>query len=113
MLAFAQQGGCAYRVLACKNSRKENCSSVLIAMGLQSLVDLKSGADMSQNLEERRRTSFAGFLDSAMRAASRLTVHVDPAVRALANQIITDLKRIGREMPARCKFDSEVPRKTA
>lgn len=67
---------------------------------------------MNQLDEERRRTSYSGLLDSAMRAASRLTTHPDPMAKSLANQIITDLKQVRRQMPARRKFDTEAPRKT-
>lgn len=66
---------------------------------------------MSQIIEERRRTPYSGLLDSAMRAANRLTMHPDPMTKSLANQIITDLKQIRRRMPARRKFDTEAPRK--
>jgi hypothetical protein len=66
---------------------------------------------MDQIIEERRRTPYSGLLDSAMRAASRLTMHPDPMTKSLANQIITDLKQIRRRMPARRKFDTEAPRK--
>lgn len=68
---------------------------------------------MSQIVEDRRRTPYSGLLDSAMRAAIRLTTHPDPMTKSLANQIMTDLKQIRRQMPTRRKFDTEAPRKTA
>jgi hypothetical protein len=76
-------------------------------------MDSKSGADMSQIVENRRRTSYPGLLDSAMRAAIKLAMHPDPMTKLLANQIITDLKQIRRQVPTRRKFDTEAPRKTA
>lgn len=68
---------------------------------------------MSQFVEDRRRTPCSGLLDSAMRAASRLSVHPDPMTKSLAIQIITDLKQIRRQMPMRRKYDTEAPRKSA
>jgi hypothetical protein len=66
---------------------------------------------MSEIVEDRRRTPYSGLLDSALRAASRLTMNPDPVTRALAHQIVTDLKQIRRQVPARRKFDAEAPRK--
>lgn len=68
---------------------------------------------MREIVEERRRTPCSGLLDSAMRAASKLTMHSDPMAKSLANQILTDLKQIRRQMPMRRKFDTEAPRKTS
>lgn len=66
---------------------------------------------MEHETENRRRISYSGLLDSAIRAASKISSLPDPAARALANQILTDLKQIRRDMPSRRKFDTEVPRK--
>jgi hypothetical protein len=68
---------------------------------------------MEKPTEERRRASYAGLLDSAMRAAVKLSSLPDPVARALANQILTDLKQIRRLLPVRRKFDTEAPRKDA
>lgn len=72
---------------------------------------IHSGADMNQITEDRRRTPYSGLLDSAMRAATRLTTHPDPTTKSLAHQILTDLKQIRRQLPMRRKFDFEPPRK--
>lgn len=66
---------------------------------------------MNQIVEDRRRASYSGLLDSAMRTAARLATHHDPVAKSLANQIMTDLKQIRRQMPARRRFDTEAPRK--
>ncbi|OGB24493.1 MAG: hypothetical protein A3I66_10820 [Burkholderiales bacterium RIFCSPLOWO2_02_FULL_57_36] len=67
---------------------------------------------MSQIVEDRRRTPYFGLLDSAIRAASRLTTHPDPMTKSLGHQIISDLRQIRRQMPTRRKYDAEASRKT-
>jgi hypothetical protein len=66
---------------------------------------------MEKLIEDRRRKSYSGLLDSSIQAAIKLAGLPDPMVKVLANQIITDLKQIRREIPARRKFDIEPPRR--
>ncbi|MBS0309213.1 MAG: hypothetical protein JSS58_09600 [Proteobacteria bacterium] len=57
---------------------------------------------------ERRRRSYSGLLDSAIRNASQLACSPDVKVRAMASQIVADLLQVRRELPVRRKTDASV-----
>jgi hypothetical protein len=112
MLDFNQLTASAQLMLVCKNSLRSKSPHKISSKSYSIIIYSKSGAGMSQIVENRRRTSYSGLLDSAMRSATKLTTHPDSMTKSLANQIMTDLKQIRRQMPTRRKFDTEAPRKT-
>lgn len=67
---------------------------------------------MENAIKERRRTSYNGLLDSAIRGIGKLAASRDPAAKSLANQVLSDLVQLRREMPARREFDTKPPRPT-
>lgn len=60
---------------------------------------------MQEPVKDRRRTSFSGLLDSAIRGVSKLTAANDPTTKSLANQVLKDLLQLRREIPARREYD--------
>lgn len=65
---------------------------------------------MENAIKERRRTSYNGLLDAAIRSIGKLAASRDPAAKALANQALHDLMQVRREMPTRREFDTKPPR---
>lgn len=57
--------------------------------------------------KERRRRSYAGLLDSAIRNAGQLAASPDLRVRNLAAQILADLLQVRRELPVRRRTDAK------
>lgn len=68
---------------------------------------------MEQISKERRRTSYNGLLDAAIRGVGKLSSSHDPATRLLANQVLNNLTQLRRELPARRQFDTLPPRKAS
>lgn len=68
---------------------------------------------MEEMTKERRRISYAGLLDSAIRSGSKLATTNDAGTRALANQLLADLFRLRREMPSRRRFDTDAKNEKA
>ena len=62
---------------------------------------------MDQPIKERRRTSYTGLLESAIRALTKIASSNDPMSRALANQALNDLLQLRRDLPTRREFDSK------
>ena len=62
---------------------------------------------MESPVKERRKTSYTGLLEGAIRALTRLVSSGDPNTRALANQALQDLLKIRRDLPARRQYDSK------
>lgn len=54
---------------------------------------------------DRRRMSYAGLIDSAIRSVSKLTTVGDAASKGLAHQALADLMRLRRSLPARRQQD--------
>jgi len=65
---------------------------------------------MENAIKERRRTSYNGLLDAAIRSVGKLAVSRDPAAKTLANQALHDLMQLRREMPTRREFDAKPTR---
>jgi hypothetical protein len=63
---------------------------------------------MDQPIKERRRTSYSGLLESAIRSLTKLASSRDSMTKALANQALSDLLQLRRELPARRQFDSKL-----
>ncbi len=61
---------------------------------------------MESPVKERRKTSFTGLLEGAIRALTKLASSTDPGTRALANQALQDLLKMRRDLPARRQYDS-------
>jgi hypothetical protein len=62
---------------------------------------------MEEPIKDRRRISYAGLLDSAIRSITKITSSSDPVAKALANQALSDLLKMRRERPARRQFDAK------
>jgi|GEM_PF-3224932 len=67
---------------------------------------------MDIRTQDRRRTSYVGLLDSAIRGINKLAAGRDPVSKSLAHQALSDLMQLRREMPSRREFDTKPPRKT-
>lgn len=63
---------------------------------------------MDQPTTDRRRTSYNGLLDSAIRTATKLASVPDPLTKSLANQLLSDLTQLRRELPTRREYDTKV-----
>lgn len=63
---------------------------------------------MDQMIKDRRRVSYCGLIDSAIRSGSKLISTGDSTTRVLANQVLSDLLRLRREMPARRQYDVDI-----
>ena len=61
---------------------------------------------MEDSANERRRTSYAGLLDSAIRSVTKLAASNDAMTRTFANQALADLVKLRRQMPSRRQFDT-------
>jgi hypothetical protein len=61
---------------------------------------------MQDPANDRRRTSYAGLLDSAIRSITKLAASSDPVTRTFANQALSDLVKLRRQMPSRRQFDT-------
>jgi hypothetical protein len=62
---------------------------------------------MEETVKDRRRTSYAGLLDSAIRGAAKLVSSRDAMTKSLANQVLADLMQLRREMPTRRQYDTK------
>jgi hypothetical protein len=62
---------------------------------------------MDDTVKERRKTSYTGLLEGAIRALTKLASAPDPNTRSLANQALQDLLKMRRDMPTRRKYDSK------
>ena len=61
---------------------------------------------MEDPVNDRRRTSYAGLLDSAIRSITKLATSNDPITRTFANQALSDLIKLRRQMPSRRQHDT-------
>jgi hypothetical protein len=61
---------------------------------------------MEDPVNDRRKTSYAGLLDSAIRSITKLAASNDPVTRTFANQALADLVKLRRQMPTRRQFDT-------
>ena len=61
---------------------------------------------MEDPVNDRRRTSYAGLLDSAIRSITKLASSSDSMTRTFANQALADLVKLRRVMPSRRQFDT-------
>ncbi|WP_019140054.1 hypothetical protein [Noviherbaspirillum massiliense] len=62
---------------------------------------------MSDTTKDRRRTSYSGLVESAIRSATKLASSHDSTTRTLANQVVSDLVLLRRELPARRQYDTK------
>jgi hypothetical protein len=62
---------------------------------------------MEKLVEDRRRVSYSGLLDSAIRSANKLISSRDSQTKILANQVLLDLMLLRREIPTRREFDTK------
>jgi hypothetical protein len=62
---------------------------------------------MQSPVKERRKTSYTGLLEGAIRILIKLSSSTDPNTRALANQALQDLLKMRRDMPTRRQFDTK------
>jgi hypothetical protein len=60
---------------------------------------------MNKPIEERRRASLTGLLDSAIRTINQLAQSPDNNTRMLAGQAIGSLQRMRSMLPARRELD--------
>jgi hypothetical protein len=61
---------------------------------------------MESPVKERRKTSYTGLLEGAIRVLIKLSASNDPNTRALANQALQDLLKMRRDLPARRQYDT-------
>ena len=73
------------------------------------IIDVNKGEDsnMEKDNEDRRRASYSGLLDSAIRSITKLTTVGDTASRGMAHQALADLMRLRRALPARRETDGK------
>jgi hypothetical protein len=62
---------------------------------------------MESPVKERRKTSYTGLLEGAIRVLIKLSSSTDPNTRALANQALQDLLKMRRDLPTRRQFDTK------
>jgi hypothetical protein len=62
---------------------------------------------MDSPAKERRKTSYTGLLEGAIRGLTKLASSPDPGTRAIANQALQDLLKMRRDLPTRRQYDSK------
>jgi hypothetical protein len=62
---------------------------------------------MDSPVKERRKTSYTGLLEGAIRGLTKLASAADPGTRAIANQALQDLLKMRRDLPTRRQYDTK------